>query len=840
MSTEPLVAAIVTGDAAAVRTLLGAGADVHARDEAGASPLHVAARFRRAAIVRALLEAGGSPLELDAEGRRPIDVLFGPLPPADPPPGGVGEQREIFGRLVAAEADARAGGAAAAARAPAASHVPSPIGPPSDPAQLPELEGDSLTFVWAPHATLPLYVITSGPAVLWAEPVTPGDPSRFVAAARLLQARYPGRKLWLSGRTEELEGGSWSVASGIRAVVHALLHGDEIPSVDPAPVAPRAEPEPPPPGDRRLGFSELANLVVADELEQIRAYLIGGGAPHRFDDDGETLLHVASRHGRLRIATTLLAWGAPPAARNRSGRRPVDVAGAPAPGEAPCEGREIAGVTRADERRELTGALVNAEAEARAHGEDGGDTAPAAESSVPPRIGRPRGPDDLPELEGDELHFTWDRHPDLPLHVVRHGERVLWTETLVLDNGEPFEVAARLLRDRYGLRARDLEPSPEALGAFLSGPLEAWQALERARGELQRGEPVRGTLTWRRYVRRRATDRPYRATPVGELPLTMIGIHPPGIRRVALSPDGAALAVAHPSGIDVTWPGSGRTAAWGGTLLGLPSSTRLARIWRGKLEVRDLAGGEVVHETNMSDARSVALSPDGSLLALMFDDLIEEAYNSWPVTPRWCCRTDDGHIVWRSDRYDLVNAPNARQVLAFGADSEAIFAVQADGVMIWSVVDGRGLHAARVWPAGARADWRAILESPVVVAGSGLILDSAVTGDGLELLDPRSFRRIRLLRAKDRQIRPRAVSPDGAYAISVTIHGEPETQLWELEQDRYRVLQVPPDAGAVTSATFEPTGGGFVLGTQEGAVLRGDLPRRPTAAPVVAGAATGL
>src|SRR6185295_12277382 len=54
--------------------LLGAGADVNARDKNGATPLHRAVRTRCAAAVRVLLEAGANPRVRNKPGSTPFHL----------------------------------------------------------------------------------------------------------------------------------------------------------------------------------------------------------------------------------------------------------------------------------------------------------------------------------------------------------------------------------------------------------------------------------------------------------------------------------------------------------------------------------------------------------------------------------------------------------------------------------------------------------------------------------------------------------------------------------------------------------------------------------------------
>jgi len=57
----------------------------------------------------------------------------------------------------------------------------------------------------------------------------------------------------------------------------------------------------------------------------VEALITAGADVHLRDTIGNTALHTASRYGRLEAARTLLAAGAKPDARNKDGKRPVDM-----------------------------------------------------------------------------------------------------------------------------------------------------------------------------------------------------------------------------------------------------------------------------------------------------------------------------------------------------------------------------------------------------------------------------------------------------------------------------------------------------------------------------------
>ena len=62
-------------DRARWHACLAAGADPTARDEDGLTPLHHAARWGHASVVKALLDAGAKPDARNGEGKTPFDML---------------------------------------------------------------------------------------------------------------------------------------------------------------------------------------------------------------------------------------------------------------------------------------------------------------------------------------------------------------------------------------------------------------------------------------------------------------------------------------------------------------------------------------------------------------------------------------------------------------------------------------------------------------------------------------------------------------------------------------------------------------------------------------------
>jgi hypothetical protein len=74
--------------------------------------------------------------------------------------------------------------------------------------------------------------------------------------------------------------------------------------------------------------------------------------------------------------------------------------------------------------------------------------------------------DQLPELGGESLEFTWDlaKVPDGEYYqTIRLGERELWRELAFWSNVRRFEEVWGLLKQTYGARFRSLTPTDDNL-----------------------------------------------------------------------------------------------------------------------------------------------------------------------------------------------------------------------------------------------------------------------------------------------------------------------------------------------------------------------------------------
>jgi hypothetical protein len=101
---------------------------------------------------------------------------------------------------------------------------------------------------------------------------------------------------------------------------------------------------------------------------------------------------------------------------------------------------------------------------------------------------RLKSPDELPELPGGELVFAWDFQSGEGEHwqtVIRHGERILRSETAVYEGGHRFAEIVALLRQRYGSRLVDLVPTPGSSTYLYGDDGSTIGAVQRARDSLQ-------------------------------------------------------------------------------------------------------------------------------------------------------------------------------------------------------------------------------------------------------------------------------------------------------------------------------------------------------------------
>lgn len=79
-------------------------------------------------------------------------------------------------------------------------------------------------------------------------------------------------------------------------------------------------------------------------------------------------------------------------------------------------------------------------------------------------------PSQLTTLEGDRLLIVWDfeEHDDGKWTVLRHNGQEIWRELAYYEGYERFAVVLGILRERYGTRLLEVQPTP-ASGLYLYG-----------------------------------------------------------------------------------------------------------------------------------------------------------------------------------------------------------------------------------------------------------------------------------------------------------------------------------------------------------------------------------
>ncbi|HOP39539.1 MAG TPA: hypothetical protein PLI53_00715 [Geobacteraceae bacterium] len=91
-------------------------------------------------------------------------------------------------------------------------------------------------------------------------------------------------------------------------------------------------------------------------------------------------------------------------------------------------------------------------------------------------------PGQLPDLPGEDITLSWDLEQGETL--VRNGELVIWREPAIYEGFDRFEQIARILKEKYGNRLRDLVPDNRSK-LFLYGDYEPSLAyLKKVRKEL--------------------------------------------------------------------------------------------------------------------------------------------------------------------------------------------------------------------------------------------------------------------------------------------------------------------------------------------------------------------
>lgn len=72
----------------------------------------------------------------------------------------------------------------------------------------------------------------------------------------------------------------------------------------------------------------------------------------------------------------------------------------------------------------------------------------------------------LPEMEGDHFILTWDQVEGETR--ISKGDTVIWSEPVAYEGFDRFERIALILKEKYGSRVKDLEPTDRSM-LFLYG-----------------------------------------------------------------------------------------------------------------------------------------------------------------------------------------------------------------------------------------------------------------------------------------------------------------------------------------------------------------------------------
>lgn len=125
-------------------------------------------------------------------------------------------------------------------------------------------------------------------------------------------------------------------------------------------------------------------------------------------------------------------------------------------------------------------------------------------------------PEELPEVEGDELIFVWDQlreENDVGDTLITHGKQIIWREPSFYEGYDRFKEVAEILKKKYGDRFIDLIPA-ERSGNYLYGDrISAPQIIEEHRESLMIRKSGRTALqisidqSMMRLVKRSAADK---------------------------------------------------------------------------------------------------------------------------------------------------------------------------------------------------------------------------------------------------------------------------------------------------------------------------------------------
>ncbi len=102
-----------------------------------------------------------------------------------------------------------------------------------------------------------------------------------------------------------------------------------------------------------------------------------------------------------------------------------------------------------------------------------------------------RRPEQLPDLEGDEITLIWDMEDvgDDSWTVIRHGDRVVWREPAWYECYPRFDAMLYLLKRKYGRRLVDVEPTCGSWGWLCGDRLASIRWVDGWRAKLRETTP---------------------------------------------------------------------------------------------------------------------------------------------------------------------------------------------------------------------------------------------------------------------------------------------------------------------------------------------------------------
>lgn len=99
-----------------------------------------------------------------------------------------------------------------------------------------------------------------------------------------------------------------------------------------------------------------------------------------------------------------------------------------------------------------------------------------------------KSPDELPELQGDEITLTWElvEHDDEKYTVIRAGNVEVWRELVLFEGSPRFVEILAMLQARYGERLLDVVASAASDTYLYGDRLRAIDEVEGARRRLRK------------------------------------------------------------------------------------------------------------------------------------------------------------------------------------------------------------------------------------------------------------------------------------------------------------------------------------------------------------------